>query len=59
MPPSILNRREALSGLAGVATLFGITAESIAAGTDTGDLPTHDLLRSDPERPKETQRDPE
>ena len=49
MPPSILNRREALSGLAGVATLFGITAESIAAGTDTGDLPTHDLLRSDPE----------
>ena len=49
MDASMLNRREALSGLAGAAALFGITAESIAADTGVRDLPTQALLRRDPE----------
>jgi len=46
---TMLNRREALSGLAGAAALFGLTAEASASAGATGEMPDGSLLTSDPD----------
>lgn len=47
MDNPMLSRREALTGLAGAAALFGLSAEAAAAGTS--EMPAKSLLQRDPE----------